>query len=79
MDKYHYNTNYDYLTGLPSMTYFFELAEAGREKLLASGQEPVVLFFDLSGMKNFNHKYGFSEGDKLIKEVADRPVLFSVR
>jgi diguanylate cyclase (GGDEF)-like protein len=66
-----YNTNYDYLTGLPSMTYFFELAEAGRENLLASGQEPVVLFFDLSGMKNFNHKYGFSEGDKLIKEVAD--------
>ncbi|WP_051545051.1 EAL domain-containing protein [Butyrivibrio sp. MC2021] len=65
-----YNTNYDYLTGLPSMTYFFELAEAGREKLIASGQEPVVLFFDLSGMKNFNLKYGFSEGDKLIKEVA---------
>ncbi|MBO7402322.1 MAG: EAL domain-containing protein, partial [Lachnospiraceae bacterium] len=29
-----------------------------------------MLFFDLSGMKSFNGKYGYSEGDKLIREVS---------
>lgn len=61
--------NYDYLTGLPSMTYFFELADAGRKRILEAGQVPALLFLDLSGMKFFNRKYGFAEGDKLIHAV----------
>ncbi|MBQ7582982.1 MAG: EAL domain-containing protein [Lachnospiraceae bacterium] len=63
--------NYDYLTGLPSMTYFFKLAEAGRNKMLHDGEDPVLLFLDLSGMKYFNMKYGFAEGDELIKAFAE--------
>lgn len=65
-----YSQKYDVLTGLPSMTYFFELAKEGRDSFLEKGESPVFLFFDMSGMKNFNHKNGFSEGDKLISEVA---------
>ena len=61
---------YDYLTGLPSMTYFFELAAAGRDSMLKNGEVPVMLFVDLNGMKFFNHKFGFAEGDSLIRETA---------
>lgn len=61
---------YDYLTGLPTMSYFFELAEAGRDRMLSKGEIPVMLFFDLNGMKYFNLKYGFAEGDYLIRDTA---------
>ena len=59
--------DYDSLTGLPSMTYFFELAETGKAAFLKEGAYPVFLFFDMSGMKLYNRKYGFAEGDNLIK------------
>ncbi|MCR5268452.1 MAG: EAL domain-containing protein [Lachnospiraceae bacterium] len=57
---------YDYLTGLPSMTYFFQLAEAGCRSINEKGGKPAFLFLDLSGMKFFNHKHGFSQGDTLL-------------
>ena len=60
-------SHYDPLTGLPNMTYFFELAEAGLKKMLARGEKAAVLFLDLCGMKSFNSKSGFSEGDQLIR------------
>ena len=66
-----YEMKYDYLTGLPSMTYFFELSAHGRDMLIAEGRQPVMLYLDMSGMKLFNQKYGFTVGDKLIREVAD--------
>ena len=58
---------YDYLTGLPSMTYFFELADAGRHAILRAGGQPVMLYLDLSGMKFYNTRHGFTEGDKLLR------------
>ncbi len=61
---------YDRMTGLPNMNYFFELAEAGRQTMANAGEQMAILFFDLSGMKYYNSKYGFAEGDKLIKSVA---------
>ena len=61
---------YDYLTGLPNMTYFFALAEAGREKLRTQEEQTAIVFFDLSGMKSFNRRFGFAEGNTLIRAVA---------
>ncbi len=58
---------YDSLTGLPSMTYFFELAGEGIPAITRSGGEAVVLYIDLDGMKYYNTKYGFDEGDKLLQ------------
>ena len=58
---------YDTLTGLPNMTYFFELAEDGIRSIRMSGKKPVILFLDFCGMKAFNNKWGFAEGDKLIR------------
>ncbi len=62
--------NYDYLTGLPGMSYFFDLADLGRDALKDDGFEVAFLFINLSGMKSFNEKYGFAEGDKLIRAVS---------
>lgn len=62
--------NYDHLTGLPSMTYFFKLAENGRKSLHDRGTDSVLVFINLSGMKHYNKRYGFAEGDELIKEMA---------
>ncbi len=61
---------YDYLTGLPSMTYFFELAEESKETIRAKGDNPVLLYMDFSGMKFYNTRYGFAEGDKLLREFS---------
>ncbi|MBR1524080.1 MAG: EAL domain-containing protein [Lachnospiraceae bacterium] len=66
-----YNSvTYDYLTGLPSISYFFQLAEEGRKKIVEEGEQAAMLFIDLNGMKYFNRKYGFGEGDKLIHAVS---------
>lgn len=52
------------------MTYFFELAEEARDACIEQGDVPVFLFMDLSGMKFFNTKFGFSAGDMLLLAFA---------
>ena len=64
-------TSFDYLTGLPNMTYFFELSEAGRDAIIADGGKPAMLYLDLCGLKYFNHKFGFAAGDKLLQSFAE--------
>ena len=64
------NLNYDHLTGLPNMNYFFELADAYHTEAINEGRKLVMLFLNLSGMKAYNQRYGYSEGDLLIKETA---------
>ena len=69
---------HDYLTGLPSMTYFFDLADAGCSKIRDSGKIPVILFTDFDGMKVYNQRYGLEEGDKILKSFSEEIVgLFS--
>ena len=60
----------DDLTGLPKERYFFKLAEEGRGRLVKRGQNAVMLYFNLVGMKHFNRLYGYDEGDKLLCEMA---------
>ena len=59
-------SRYDYLTGLPSMTCFFDMAENKRIDCHKSGMVPVILYTDFSGMREFNRKYGFEEGNALL-------------
>ncbi len=61
---------YDVLTGLPSMTYFFELAEAERKAIREDGRIPALLYINLLGMKFYNNKYGFADGDRLLRSFA---------
>ncbi len=64
------STRYDDLTGLPAMSYFFELAEAGKTAMLEAGLSPVLIFLDMSGLKFFNQKFGFRQGNQLLKEFS---------
>ncbi|MBR3245211.1 MAG: EAL domain-containing protein [Parasporobacterium sp.] len=61
---------YDELTGLPSMSYFFELARDGKQPIIDNGGRPAILFMDLAGMRHYNHRHGFSQGDRLLQEFA---------
>ncbi len=63
-------SGFDNLTGLPAMTYFFELAGKRKDQILESGERPVMVFMDFAGMKYFNRKNGFAEGDKLLQAFA---------
>ena len=63
--------SHDYLTGLPSMTYFFELADMGCNEIRERGEKPSILFFDFNGMKSFNQKYGLAAGDELLLDFKD--------
>ena len=65
-----HESRYDSLTGLPNMTHFFSLSETGRDELLGEEKQPAMVYFDLNGMKNFNSKYGFKEGNNLLREFA---------
>ncbi|MCR5790609.1 MAG: EAL domain-containing protein [Lachnospiraceae bacterium] len=62
--------NYDHLTGLPSMTYFFKLAEIGRKSMHEHDIPSAVVFINMSGLRHYNKRYGFAEGDMLIKGLA---------
>ena len=58
---------YDHLTGLPNMSYFFERVEAEERKQEGNSERLAFLYIDLSGMKYYNQKYGFAEGDELLR------------
>ena len=63
--------HYDELTGLPNLSYFFKLAESAKAAFLSDGKEIALLYMDLNGMKNFNFRHGFAEGDKLLLAFAE--------
>ena len=70
--SYSMRAGHDYLTGLPSMTYFFELAEVGCHQMRSAGVKPVILFLDFNGLKAYNQKYGLREGDRFIKNFSEQ-------
>ena len=63
-------SRYDELTGLPSMTYFFELVEAGKERVRAAGGRPAMMYLDFVGMTFYNARHGFAGGDELLRAFA---------
>ncbi|MBQ9008394.1 MAG: EAL domain-containing protein [Clostridia bacterium] len=61
---------YDLLTGLPGMSYFFQLVERKREQMLDRGIRSAYLYLNLSGMKFYNQSRGFTEGDRLLRNFS---------
>ena len=61
---------YDFLTGLPNMTYFFEISSARKETITKNLGIPTVLFITLHGLKSFNQKQGFTEGNNFLQSFA---------
>ena len=56
----------DDLTGLSNMRSFFTTAPRRRASILEMGKNPVMLYFNLIGLKHFNRQYGYEEGNRLI-------------
>lgn len=63
--------NKDPLTGLATMKFFFLKAEDQVDGNADLSWKPVFLYFNILGMKNYNEKYGFYEGDDLLHQFAD--------
>ena len=56
-------TEYDDLTSLPLMTLFLKNAEVFFEKNYDKGADPVMIFFDVNGIRPFIARY--QEGTKI--------------
>ena len=64
-------TNYDALTGLPNLTYFFKLCEKKKLLIIKENKQACLIYIDLNGMKYYNEQNGFAQGDVLLKEVSE--------
>ena len=70
IDDLNHQLYHDKLTDLPNMRYYFTLAKKARDEMLAEGLRPVMLYFDIIGMRNYNRQYGFEMGDRAIQNFA---------
>lgn len=61
---------YDRMTDLPNMRHFFNLAIDAKDKIIEAGQDPVMVFIDIIGIRYYNRQYGFDMGDKLIMDFS---------
>jgi diguanylate cyclase (GGDEF)-like protein len=61
----------DSLTGLPNLNYLLEFVEEKVEKIRETGDLPVLLYFDVIGLRSYNLQYGYAKGDELLKLIAD--------
>ncbi|MBQ9328014.1 MAG: EAL domain-containing protein [Solobacterium sp.] len=61
----------DGLTKLPNMFYFRSRAELTVDVLRSSNHEPVLVYINIAGFKDYNRKFGFEAGDDLLKQLAE--------
>ncbi len=60
----------DELTGIHNMVYFRGEAEKLLNYVTTDKENIVFLFFDIENFKSYNEKYGFHEGNILLKKIA---------
>lgn len=70
-DSSEFTKHYDALTGLQNMTHFLDYSMTGIEKIWQQDQMPVILYFDLCGLKEYNSRYGLRVGDQQILALAE--------
>lgn len=61
---------HDALTGLPNMSWLLNHANERVQQLQAHGQIPTFIYMDLNDMKGYNNQFGFAEGDRILKVLA---------
>ena len=61
---------YDLLTGLQGTAHFFRYCTFERKAMMEKGDYPAFLFIDISGMKYYNERNTFAEGDKLLQSLS---------
>ncbi|MBO4375511.1 MAG: bifunctional diguanylate cyclase/phosphodiesterase [Lachnospiraceae bacterium] len=66
-----YTSTHDDLTGILNMYFFRE--EAGKRFKAASsrGESLALIYFDIVNFKTYNERYGFTEGNRLLANMAD--------
>jgi diguanylate cyclase (GGDEF)-like protein/PAS domain S-box-containing protein len=63
---------FDCLTGLPNRVLFYELVEKAMHATKRTKQQIGIMFIDLDNFKEVNDNYGHSNGDVVLKTLADR-------
>ena len=59
--------NTDLLIDLPDKSVYFPSAIRKSREMIQSGCDTAFLFFDLNGMKFYNNRFSFEEGNRLLK------------
>lgn len=62
----------DGLTGLHNGTSFLDLLEHALTRAQRRGHTVAVAYFDVDGFKEINDRFGHSQGDRVLQEVARR-------
>jgi diguanylate cyclase (GGDEF)-like protein len=63
----HGQIEFDELTDLPNMMYFRRHASAYVRTAHRFGRDAFLVYFNLENFSGFNERYGFEEGDKLLR------------
>ncbi len=63
-------SSYDVLTGLPTMSYFIDLVNQWRRNHRGGNGDTAIVYMNLYGMKHYNRRFGFAEGDHLLQRFA---------
>lgn len=65
-----YIASHDELTGLPNKEAMYKQIEQCLTDAKRNGQEAVVMFLEVSGIKTINDFYGYAVGDKVLLHLA---------
>lgn len=71
MRRYQGTASRDELTGMMRSTSFVSMCENLIGQQMMTGGPLCIIYLNVIGMKHYNEKYGFTAGDRLIREIAE--------
>jgi diguanylate cyclase (GGDEF)-like protein len=71
-ERVNYLADYDFLSGLPNRTLFFEALDHQLEEAEATGDGVVLQLFDIERFRMINDRYGRDRADRIISELGER-------
>ena len=61
----------DPVTGLPNLNFLRQFADERINDFWVHDKQPLMIYFDVKGMHAYNVSYGYTNGDRLMRLVAD--------